>query len=82
MFVLLFYATPLKSLGESLATVAFDHGLTKILPGVFEGEVTAGRKALLMAAVRKAIRRRRPFRVDLVVLPEGRVLRRFRRMRG
>ena len=82
MYVLLFCASPAVTLRDRIATLARDSGLREILPSVYQGELTPYRRGLLLVAVESALRRARAFHVELLTLPSGHFLGRYRRVRG
>lgn len=82
MIVLLFCASPLKGLREAVARVARDHGLTEVLPSLYQGELTAYRKNLLQQEIRAVLRRRREYHLEILTLPDGHFVGRFRAVRG
>ena len=82
MYVLLFCATPVARLRDRIATLARDSGLREVLPSVYQGELTRYRKGLLLSAVESALRRARAFHVELLTLPSGHFLGRYRRVSG
>ena len=82
MTVLLCAVSPVAEIRHAIATAARDHGLAELLPGVFEGQVTAYRFSLLGGALRRLLRGRRPYRVELFTIPDGHACTRFRRLRA
>lgn len=80
--VLLFCASPVACVRDRVATIARDSGLREILPAVFRGQLTPYRKGLLVAAVESALRRARPYHLEILTLPEGHYLKRHVRSRG
>jgi hypothetical protein len=81
MFVLLYCASPIKGIRAEIARVARDHGLTEILPFLYQGELTAYRRGLLEQEARFALRRRRPYHLEILTLPDGHFLGRVRQVR-
>lgn len=81
MFVLLYCASPVKSLREEIARVARDNGLTEILPSLYQAELTPYRRALLTRELHAALRRRRPYHLEVLTMPDGHFLRRYRAVR-
>ena len=65
-----------------VATVARDSGLREILPAVFRGQLTPYQKRLLVAAVESALRRARPYHLEILALLESHFLKRHVRKRG
>lgn len=72
----------MASLRERVARAAFDNGLREILPSVFHGELTGYRRSLLVRELDAALRRSRPYHLELLTLPEGHYVGRFTKRRS